>query len=867
MIETIRTLSFRIPSQTDGLLYPCKSLTLPAQWNALIDDLWKQFWSKKRDLQPMRSRSLQGLLLGLLPQLVTVESKPAASPWICSVEEIDRKLLRTLVAAWMQGHFSARLPEAEIRRKADLMNADDLEWQDVSINLIAGNCNGAGTISLNDKSFTLLPDLLAKSLTRPDRTFFYGSFPLHFYRSPITGRGIELFSWPPRGINDQAAWSVLVRLTLQTIPYQSFPVINCDFGIRRWVSEANSKLGGGNRSVYLQTGLAGADAGTFSRRFQVAKVRWSPPRAQDGRNVYDLNWVDVLPELFESVVPNKPVPTPNQLLREPLAFIDRDGVNAVMVYSTQMLFTHEVRPGVMPPERQQLLRSVAACFEQDFGLAFVEEPFRRKDGMVTRGKSVFPRGFWKRDKGAIVNKLKPGADDVFSRRRRLIVEQLGTRVKIEIRYLSEDVRDALLDSIGREVFGEFSAKGRQVAHNHHLWEAKGLTIEVQSSHQNDLADKLDDQTEGAFWRRVEQIKNAVPLSPSPIGSLIEINDSSIFQKKQDADPKTAMRIGYAQTGRLAQFITTTTKQTVKTLPDRARAAVLDLLRHLGVAEGLPKLSKKLERRVGAVAYVAFSMLKRRSARGLELLPMMLYFPSAGWPIQATASGMGGFMPYSQFLLRLAERNGKARWLRWDDGQNAGRFVKDWLRQLPNEGGVLLLTQAQNSRRHWSWLADKNITLDSIQFDQNDPPFPAEELKNLRVVRVRQHDGTETPQVVMFSEKDARQTSYASGLFQLSSQAGRVYYSVAAKPAQQRLSAKWSKAEQPDLQAWNPGLVEVTVPLIQSGDDPVEWAALAHKLRDSAMHFSEALKQPLPLHLASLSEEYITTFSSSEEESD
>jgi hypothetical protein len=45
------------------------------------------------------------------------------------------------------------------------------------------------------------------------------------------------------------------------------------------------------------------------------------------------------------------------------------------------------------------------------------------------------------------------------------------------------------------------------------------------------------------------------------------------------------------------------------------------------------------------------------------------------------------------------------------------------------------------------------------------------------------------------------------------------------------------------------------------------AALAHKLRDSAMHFSAALKQPLPLHLVSLSKEYIATFSSSEEESD
>ncbi len=864
MIKTIRTLSFRIPPDTDELRYSCKALTLPSRWNELIDDLSRQFRSKRQILYPMRSRSLQGLLLGMLPQLIDVKSKPTASPWIYSVEEIDRKLLRALVVAWMQGHFSERLPEAEIRRKADQMNADDLKWQEVSLNLMAGNCNESGTINLNGESFILLPDLLANGLTRPDRTFFYGSYPLHFYRSPITGRGIELFSWPPRDTDKQSAWSVFVKLTLQTIPYQSFPVINCDFGIRRWVSKAIANPGGGNHSVYLQTGLAGTDAGTFSRRFQVAEVKWRRSKSEDGKIKFDLDWVDVLPELFEMVTPNKHMPMPDQLLQEPLAFIGRDGVNAAMVYSNQMLFTHEVRPGVMPPERQQLLKSVADYFEHDFGLAFVEEPFRQKDRMVTRGKRAFPTGVWEREKGVIMDELKSGADDVLSQRRRLIAGQLGSHVKIEVRYLSEDVHDALLDAIGRELFGEYSAKGRQIAYHHHVWEAEELTIEVQSSHQNDLADKLDDRTEAAFGRRVEQIKRAVPLSASPMGVLVEINDSSTFQNRED--PKTAMRIGYAQTGRLTQFITTTTPQTAKTLPDRARAAALDLLRHLGLVDGLPKLSKAFESRVGAIAFAAFWLLKRKSARGSESLPMMLYVPPAGWPIQVTASGMGSPVSYSQFLLQLAERNGKARWLGWNESQNVGRFVKDWLRQLPGGNGTLLLTEAQNSRQQWTWLADKNITLDSIQFDKNDPLIPAKELKNLRVVRVRQHDGSETPQVVMFSEKDTRKTSYASGLFQLSAQVERVYYSVAAKPmTQKNIRPMMSKADDPALQAWNPGLVELTVPLIQSGDDPAEWAALAHKLRDSAMHFSEALKLPLPLHLASLCEEYIATFSSSEED--
>jgi hypothetical protein len=52
------------------------------------------------------------------------------------------------------------------------------------------------------------------------------------------------------------------------------------------------------------------------------------------------------------------------------------------------------------------------------------------------------------------------------------------------------------------------------------------------------------------------------------------------------------------------------------------------------------------------------------------------------------------------------------------------------------------------------------------------------------------------------------------------------------------------------------MAELTVAALQPGDDPWVWAAIAHELRMSAQHFTDATVLPLPLHLAKKMEEYV-----------
>jgi hypothetical protein len=56
-------------------------------------------------------------------------------------------------------------------------------------------------------------------------------------------------------------------------------------------------------------------------------------------------------------------------------------------------------------------------------------------------------------------------------------------------------------------------------------------------------------------------------------------------------------------------------------------------------------------------------------------------------------------------------------------------------------------------------------------------------------------------------------------------------------------------------AWNPQLLEITVAALQDGDDPAQWAAVAHQLRYPA-DYRDPLALPMPLHLAQLCRQYV-----------
>jgi hypothetical protein len=866
----VHTLSFRFPdySVESKLIYQCKVLAFPQKWKGFIDDLGREpEWKNKKKYPPSGS-SLKKLLLALLPELTVVDFNLDSSRWAYSTNAIDVNAVHRIVSVWIEKTFSECIPKATIQHKLEQIKADDLQWENASFNLAETICNEFGTAGpKHSEGYALLPDLLGDALTRSHKTLPYGSYHLNFYRSPIVGRngigsGLELFSWLPleyRTKRHSHPWfySPLLTLTLQTIPFQSFPVMHVDVGLRRWVSIPGANLDYDDHNLYLLPRLASEEMRVSSRRFQTASIKRRKDITKPAGEGYYWDWADSLPSLFAEYFPESPLPDPHEVLRDPAIFINGDHKLQVAIpYHNRMWHDHVVGTGSQPRERKQLADSIAEILYEEFGLITTGTLQRVKDrGKEVRNrKSIFHESVFEKDGRQKTDRLKANAHGIFAQRRLATASSVRLPPRIEVRYISGEVRDALLKAMS-DVFDQPTTN----LPGCWSWETEEITIGTSIYPLGDLANKLDDKSSQAFWRRVEDIKRTNQASrQKPDGMLIEIPGKGEF--KGELDPKDALRVAQAQDGVLTQFIN---PQPEDGLEIRAEKAVLDLLRQLGVVDGLPEITPQafpLE-----VDCAAFWILKTDD-RSREFLPMMVYLPLKNPRVLAIAHGLRDFVPYSQFLSWLTQRrspSGKSitdstapKWLNWQDRSQIGGIIKDWLmNRLPQHQDLLLMTHAQNSRSYWNWLTNNGLTCDSIYFEPGIST-DASEFPNLRVVRVRESNEGETPQVFAISSKDKKKMSYTTGVFRLSD---RTLYSIPEKPASRRnQKPDKPKSLNPEMQGWNPTLLEMVFPVLQGSDngDPTRWALLTHKLRRAAFHFAHDLALPLPLHLSQKADEYV-----------
>jgi RNase H domain-containing protein len=251
---------------------------------------------------------------------------------------------------------------------------------------------------------------------------------------------------------------------------------------------------------------------------------------------------------------------------------------------------------------------------------------------------------------------------------------------------------------------------------------------------------------------------------------------------------------------------------------------------------------------------------------VERLPVMVHIEGQSGRVRAMAGRMCTWLPYREVLLMIAR--GEVRGVKQDG--DALRLIETMLRRdLP--GDTLLLCHAQNLRLAWSWLGNRQLTLDHLAFGHRETPQPINLWPGLRVARVRDSDRHETPETYAVSADGS--ISYASGLFRMGE---RLFASVNGKPPQFKLSRHFSKlgawttgagrrlAPRPSQHAWNARICEIAMVCLQEGDDPAGWAAWAHRLRRGAHHYEEGLALPLPLHLAKLVKEYVLPLTEVEE---
>ena len=890
--DQLRTLSFRLGEGQAPEVHSFFILKFPEAWKNKLKNLQGELKKRPPDKVNLPIASLNKAMRALVPDLIYINKKAGqigVQPWLYTVQAIEPTALYLIIHAWVKTEFS-KASDSQLKQIFSQMSVEDLAWEQTNLDITAWTTASNGTAKpSNPDSFILLPHVLAAKLSQDNIVIEYGAESLRFRRAPLSvgTQGAELVSWKPLEYQGYY-WSVVVTFTIQTVPFQHFPVIHCDLSLRRWVSVEDTKLPPETEtSVYLLTEVPWLEGLPYSNSFQVAPIGWQRVSASEQKKTpysKQFTWGSQLTTLLDKLNPQHRFPDPRQILADPVSALNFNGTpHAAVTYRNGIEPEHRVGPGLGPADRRQIAEQIAELLAPQ--LEWVE-PLER----VKFKKDYVPK---------ILDLPKPKKEFTEFHQENLLLAQsqirkgiqetlMGSdRLTVEIWYQREKTQETLLQGI-RYCLGI----PESVSWPYHFQES-GLVINVCFKRLGSLGDRLNldsnlknrkDRLTQAINQRSQQVQQAITPTSGVTVALVEISPKNEFDR--NTDPKSALRRGFASANRLTQFIATDNPN----LSHSSITAFLDLLRQLGVQMEPPKIeislptsknkarNKSTEKHSNCVPqplnYVGVWLIKRYSQTSpdgtVQIVPVMVHLASNTTEIKAKALGFDGWLSYREALVEIA-RGDKVRGVA--RLEQALPFIEQTLRSdvLPL-GDTLLLCHAQNLRaKAWEWLQNGKIGQDCVTFGIQKPS-PIQQFKGLRIVRIRDNQSHETPE---WYAEDEDEQGFSAGIFKMGE---RVFASTYNKPNQfKKLSVNLSKAAtwttkkgktfepSPDTYFWNPGLVELTVACIQPGDEAFSWAALTHELRHLALQFDEPLKLPLPLHLAKQMEEYITLIDVEDEE--
>ena len=843
--HNLRTVAFRF-AEDASLSTPVYVLPFPESWMSALLDLQAEAYGRDREKVNLPLWSLNHAVAALVPDVLInahysyVLDREA---WLYSTAEVDPQALFYIFPAWIHTAFS-KAPEQSRLRVLEQMAPSHLQWELRTIDLAAGDVHRNGTASLPSEAFRLLPAHLASLLSQPGVTFDLSPETLRFVRIASSGTrsGIDLISWPPlqyerNGKNHN--WSVLLSMSVQTVPFQDYPSVQFNWGVRRWVSaESTANYRNNDRtSVAVRTEVPWLPGLHNSSSFQIASIQ----RQRRGENdEWGWAWVDDLTTILDRLQVRN-YPQPSVIMANPAETMNLYGSpNALAFYRNGMKPPHRVGTGLLPGDRYPLTEQLESKLAV-LGLGFVPL-LERVSFRPSREGNPFAG-------------MKADLGEQAERRRRVAAAVPGGKLTLEIRHQSSKIRHALLEAIDRVLGFQFNEVADQTC------TVDDLTLTLKPALLGALGADLG-SAPGAEQERVRWIANELPLAEQRTLALIELDGPEAYWKRVKEDPKQALRWGLARTNRLTQFLTPPLEgETPTQISHRAQAALLDALRQLG--------SQATELRFPALDLpqplrcVGFWLL----GKGNERVPVLVMVDSRSLEVRATASGLGNWRSYADVLLALANRKGR---ILKSDTQIAD-FIKDQLDELAalavtEGGGTLFMCDAANVRRQWKWLQDREVQKDRVAL-ANAPAMPIGKWPGLRIARIRY--GSETPQWYAVGSNGY---GFSRGTFQIGE---RVFASTSDKPKQQTQPIRQSKVSptsskgktygpRPSRYAWNPGIYEITLACLQPDDQAWPWAALVHELRSMHVQYDEATSLPLPLHLAKRMAEY-WTFDEEEDE--
>jgi hypothetical protein len=534
MYNELRTLAFQFAPDMRTLEHTFYTLAFPAGWKSVLRELQTEITGDPKKSRPP-IKTLNKTFRALVPDLISIVPNAdldKIDTWLYSAKPIDLTALHIIIHQWLNTAFP-KASDASLNRVRKKLRKEDLQWQEKTLNLAHWDIEPNGTTKLDNDLFVILPDFFAAQFSDANTSLRLEPEVLHFRRSPLApgGKGAELVSWPPLCYSYESEkgkknwwWSVVITLTVQTVPFQSFPVIYCELGVRRWVSAPNTSIPKGETSVALLTQVPWLEGLPQTNSFQVAPLKWEyiPEKEQQDDQKFRVVWASYFVALLEKLQIKKAFPTPATIRNNPEKELNLNGSpNFAILYREGMTPRHQVGPGFWPGDRCSLAEQIEKLLAPM--LVFTEPPTRVKYRSPKPSNPFF-------EKEGKNNKQS----QLYKKRRRLIGRVVGGQLTLEIRYQSQKVRDEIL-----KVICDYLGTTPGTLNN--TWKTEELTITVKSQLLGAIGDnlkidynnkKVKERLHQAIYKRVEEIKSSVPqpTNTSAIATLIEISGAEAYKK-------------------------------------------------------------------------------------------------------------------------------------------------------------------------------------------------------------------------------------------------------------------------------------------------------------------------------------------------
>lgn len=392
---------------------------------------------------------------------------------------------------------------------------------------------------------------------------------------------------------------------------------------------------------------------------------------------------------------------------------------------------------------------------------------------------------------------------------------------------------------------------------------EGLTVNICKQEAGSIAQRLDlpapykpkrTQREIAINNRKRQIADIVqPIKPKLLGKVgvwFELYGKE-FWNKSWRDPKSAIRLGFADVEIGSQFITPERKS----YHQKAISSFIDLLRFLGVRLApsrisLPNIDENTP--INEVGLYLVNRTSETSADGkAQLIPIMVKMSSLTAEISAIYPGLESWIPYDQASLRINKDGINFK----NDAQGKAK-IRNWIKETLDKKELrgkptILYCEAENIRRVWTWLQDTQISANGLLFAERENPvfIPMPEL---RVIRVRTGDET----AEWFGIDGEQVSGFVTGIFK-NSDNDRVFYSIGNKSAtMSSISKDLSRINNPEKAWLHPSIVEIAIGYWQEDDNLLELAAIAHQSRHGVLQYEGFLERPRVLHYAKQMSDYV-----------